>query len=340
MTDTRPTSVFTLLLRALGVPCTYAYSEQRYATMPFHTMFGLTRLLDEYGIDSEGIRLDDRTQLSSLPTPFVACCGQEFIVVTDTGSASIEQLTPSGRTSTPLDTFLSSWDGVALLATPRPGSTEPAYATHRFTEIGRRVMRRLFALSAIFLIAYAFIAQRLYTSVPAILVALFDMAGLYVSYLLILKTLHIESAAADRMCSALQSHGCDHVLSRSASSFFGLFGWSEVGAVYFSVSLLTLLLFPSAMPWLAAVNVCCLPFSFWSVWYQHFRAKAWCTLCLTVQTLLWLLFLSYLPTLWWRHLAFPSWTPIVLVATYFFVLCAANRIVELLTPPDDNTEES
>ena len=55
-----------------------------------------------------------------------------------------------------------------------------------------------------------------------------------------------------------------------------------------------LLIFPQYINLLALCNLICLPFSFWSVWYQNFRAHAWCTLCLCVQSMLWLLFFCYL----------------------------------------------
>ena len=55
-----------------------------------------------------------------------------------------------------------------------------------------------------------------------------------------------------------------------------------------------LLIFPQYINLLALCNLICLPFSFWSVWYQKIRAHAWCTLCLCVQSMLWLLFFCYL----------------------------------------------
>ena len=332
-------SVFSLLLEALGVPYTRRYSERRFTTMPFHTMFGLTRLLDEYGIESQGIRLDDRSQVHSLPVPFMAQMTDGFTVVTSLGSASVEVAAEQGHSSMPLADFMQPWSGVALLTAPRRGASEPGYRLHRITETGHKVMRWLMALSALFLIVYAFVANGIYRIPAAYLIALFDMAGLYVSYLLIVKSLRRESVAADRFCGALQPHGCDHVLRQSAARFYGLFGWSEVGAAYFTVSLVALLAFPSALPWLALFNLCCLPFSFWSVWYQHYRAHAWCTLCLTVQALLWLLAISYLPLRWWMHLSLPLWTPAALGAAYLFALLAYNRVAELLAPDDDDDDD-
>lgn len=153
--------------------------------------------------------------------------------------------------------------------------------------------------------------------------------------MLLQKTLKIKNRAADRVCGVLQEGGCDHVLELKASKFFGLFSWSEVGFTYFSVSMLGLLLNPGLLPDLAAINVCCLPFTVWSIWYQKFRAHHWCTLCVCVQATLWLLFLYYLGGGWLAE----SW-PLngnffALGVTYIVVLLALNRIM----PKFDKTSE-
>ena len=121
------------------------------------------------------------------------------------------------------------------------------------------------------------------------------------------------------------------MLETGASSFFGIFSWSEVGLTYFSVSLLSILMFPASIIYVAACNVCCLPFTVWSIWYQRFRAKAWCTLCVSVQCTLWLLFFSYLAGGWLKDL-FPLKPDIfVLVAVYGFVLLGMNRIIPMIS---------
>ena len=51
-------------LSALGVPYTYDYTNTRFSKMPFQTMFGFTKLLQEYGIKSEGYLLKDKNEIS------------------------------------------------------------------------------------------------------------------------------------------------------------------------------------------------------------------------------------------------------------------------------------
>ena len=90
--------------------------------------------------------------------------------------------------------------------------------------------------------------------VSTILLAAIDVAGLFVTYHLLLKSRNVHSDTGDRICGIIDRTGCSTVLKTSASSFFGLFSWSEVGVAYFSVSLLVLLLFPEYTGYLALIN--------------------------------------------------------------------------------------
>ncbi|MDE6445231.1 MAG: hypothetical protein K2K64_12565, partial [Muribaculaceae bacterium] len=68
-------------LTLLGVPHTAGYSGKRMATMPFQTLFGLSKLLQEYGIESEGYELTDKTELLKLTPPFLADTPAGVVIV-------------------------------------------------------------------------------------------------------------------------------------------------------------------------------------------------------------------------------------------------------------------
>lgn len=280
-------------LKTLGVCHTDDYTSKRFKSMPFQTMFGLTKLLEEYGVVSEGWLLQDKSELVKLTPPFLARTPQGFVIVTDITAGDVNYMTQGVDESMPLAEFRQAWDGNVILSFPEENAIEPDYKKHATLEFLIKAKKWVLALCAICLFLYAFITNGLYEHLSTILVATFDLAGIYFTYLLVQKSLKIHNPAADRVCSVLQTGGCDSILEMKASKFFGLFGWSEVGFSYFSISLLTLLMFPSMLPWLALCNVCCLPFTVWSIWYQKYRAKKWCTLCVCVQATLWLLFFSY-----------------------------------------------
>ena len=324
------TTVFSDFLEALGVPYTKAYSDSRYRSMPFRSLFGFSKLLQSYGIESEGVQLADKSEISRLTPPFLARTGGGFVIVTSIDGDRVGYMTEGVNESMSLDSFMQAWNGIVFLAFPDEKSVEPSLAEHRRDLFIARAKKWVLAAGAIFLYLYMFVGNGLYRHISTVLVSLLDIAGLYLTYMLVQKSLKIQNRAADRVCGVLQQGGCDSILATKASKFFGIFGWSEVGFAYFSVSLMTLLLFPRWTCYLALCNVCCLPFTFWSIWYQKFRAKIWCTLCVSVQCTLWLLFFCYLGGGWFKDI-FPLRIQFfVLGAAYLTVLLSLNRLMPLI----------
>lgn len=335
MTTDGTNTIFSDFLRELGVKHTEDYSDSRFSQMPFKTLFGFSKLLESYGIENETMRIGSPEELNSLPTPFIAHTGAGFVIVTSIAPDSITYLTQGESETVNTGDFKEAWDGVVLLAYPDDKSVEPDYGSHIRDRFITKAKAWVLAAGIVALFAYLFISNGLYRHLSLWGVAAVDIFGLWLTYMLVQKSVKIKNAAADRVCGVLEAGGCDSVLEMKASKFFGIFGWSEVGFAYFSVSLLTLLMFPEWIKYLAACNVCCLPFTFWSIWYQKFRAKVWCTLCVSVQASLWLLFFCYLGGGWLKDI-FPLRIEFfVLGATYLTVLLGLNRLLPLIDRSED-----
>lgn len=324
----REATIFSLLLDELGVKHTTPFSDCQFKNMSFKSLFGFSKLLRSYGIDSEGVAFDDKTSgLQQLQIPFLAQIDHSFQIVTDVRNDSVDLLSVDGRKTVSKSDFLDRWTGTAFAVYTSEASIEPDYSLHEREIIINDVKKWGLVAFSFLLWIYLFITNRVYSSIPMILVMLFDLCGLYVTYLLVQKSLKINNATADKFCGVLAEHGCDHVLELKASKFFGIFGWSEVGFAYFGVSLLCLMIFPQWVNYLAICNLLCLPFSFWSIWYQKFRAHTWCTLCVTVQCLLWILFFCYLLGGYF-HGIFPLKIEFfILGITYLTALLALNRLL-------------
>ena len=80
-------------LEALGVPHTDAYANRRFATMPFSSVFGLKKLLEEYGVDSEAFELADKAGIREADTPFLA----QMPVGDNPRSRSMQRSTSAGE---------------------------------------------------------------------------------------------------------------------------------------------------------------------------------------------------------------------------------------------------
>lgn len=333
-------SIFTRFLGELGVPHTVGYSDSRFSDMTFKSLYGLSHLLKEYGVDNTGVRVNDKSELTAIPVPFLAQTkGGVFVIVTDidTSRGVIGYDSLGVRECVPIGDFRQAWNGVALLAYPSEASKEPDYGSHRLSEIVARLSKYALAVAALAVFAYFFMSRHVYAHVSTVLLTVFDCVGLYLSFLLLQKSLHIHTAASDRVCGVLEQGGCDSIMELKVSRLFGVFSWSEVGFGYFGVSLATLLMFPHLWPSLALCNVCCLPYTFWSIWYQRFRARHWCTLCVGVQSTLWLLFFCYLCGGWFRG-ALPLHPDFVaLIAVYVFTVLFLNMLMRFFKTYEKDT---
>lgn len=314
-------------LGQLGVPCTPDYCARQIDGMPFKSLFGLSKLLAAYGVETKAYSLADKSQLAQLPVPFIAPTASGMVIVTGVGDSEVTYLTRGVEERMERDAWAGAWSGVAFCGFPAPDACEPDYAAHRRIEFLTRARSKGILIGAALLFLYLFISNRIYAHVSTVLLTLFNLAGIYFTCLLVRKSLKIHSPAADRVCRVLQEGGCDSILETEASKFLGFFGWSEIGFTYFSVSLMSLLVFPQSVPYLALFNACCLPYTVWSIWYQRFRAGAWCTLCVSVQCTLWCLFFCYLGGGWF-HGIFPLRADVVVLGVvYLTVLLVLNKIL-------------
>ena len=307
-------SLFSDFLTALGVKHTEDYSDRRFEEMPFQSMFGLANLLKEYGIGAMGVTVPSDAKsdaIAKFHTPFLADTPNGFVIVLKLEGNDVTYMSRQEVFTAPIAEIIGSWNGIALLAKCDSSSAEPDYTRHHISEIAKKVKYKvLIALTAL-LGVYAMWHTGLYGDWAAWLLLILDCAGIALSWMLVQKSMGIHTHAAEAVCSVLEQGGCDEIAKSEASSFMGIFKWSEVGLAYFSVSILTMLLYPALLPELAAINILCLPYTVWSISYQKFKAKVWCTLCVFVQITLWLLFATYL---------IGGWTRMILPVTSGFII--------------------
>lgn len=323
-------TIFSRFLGALEVPHTAWYSDDQFKKMTFKSLYGLSHLLTEYGVRNQAVKFTDKQEITSLGTPFLAQTKAGiFVIVLDIANGMVTYDSRGEILKIDLPSFLTAWNGIALLAFPDDKSREPEYSQHKLTEIISRSSKYALAAAAIFIFGYFFVTRQLYAHLSTILLTIFNCAGLWFSYMLVQKSLHIHTKTSDKVCGALEQGGCDSIMELKVSKLFGVFSWSEVGFGYFGVSLATLLVFPHLWPALAICNICCLPYTFWSIWYQKFRAKHWCTLCVCVQSTLWLLFFSYLGGGWLAQALPLHFDFFVLLAVYLFTVLFMNMILTI-----------
>lgn len=323
-------TIFTRFLKALGVPHTRSYADEQFRGMTFKSLFGLSHLLKDYGIPSEGWKLSDKGELDSLTPPFLAQRKDGVFVIVEELNKDKDIITydqKGERKSEPTTEFIENFNGIILTAYPDHNSAEPQYRSHALSETVALTSRYILVIAAIGVMAYFFITRGLWRHASIVIMTALDCLGLWLSYMLLQKSLGIHTSTSERVCGVLEKGGCDVITSSKASKLFGVFSWSEVGFGYFGTSLITLLLFPDMWPALAACNICCLPYTIWSISYQKFVAHHWCTLCVGVQATLWAIFFCNLAGGWIGKIFPLHFDLLVLAGVYVVSVLALNRLL-------------
>ncbi|NDV67932.1 vitamin K epoxide reductase family protein [Dysgonomonas sp. 25] len=286
-------NLFVSFLDLLNVKHTKRYSGKIYNEHPYkYTLFGLSNMLSEYGIENVAIRLsEEKKNVGQLEAPFVAHVGSEFVITTKISTDEVSYLWHGKTIKVSVQEFNELWSGVALFAESDESSIEPNYKENQKKSLFSKFERWLLLFAGLMLGILGFVNNEIHRNIGLCLSLLVNLSGVYIGWLLFSKQINYHSEAADKICSLFKKSDCNDILQSPAAKFMGIIGWSEVGLAYFMSNVIILLFVPHLISYLALVNICALPYTFWSIWYQGFKAKQWCPLCLIVQLILWLVFL-------------------------------------------------
>ncbi len=324
-------NIFTTFLGLAGVKYTDSFSRQYFNEHPHkYNLFGLSSMLSDYGIENVGIKISDKNEIRSIEPPFIAHTGNDFAIVEKIDKDDIRFIERSKRIKIPLDEFFKMWTGYALIAEPDEKSKEPDYKLHFRKELFFNLRKIAILSILVFLFTFAFISEKSYLHPGLVLLLAINAIGTYIGYLLVLKQLHIQSNYADKLCSLFKYSDCNNILESDAAKLFGVIGWSEVGFGYFISNLIILCFLPSLIPCMLFINIFCLPYSFWSIWYQKFKAKQWCPLCLGVMLLLWAIFITGMGFGYIDLSAISFWELAIIGSMYIFSILIINMLIPVV----------
>lgn len=290
----KKSNIIIYFLQLLNIKHTFTFSREYYDNHPYRSsLYGFSKILSDYKIENASIKIRNKEEaLSLLEVPFIAHLNNELTIVYQITSSGIFCYTNNEKDffiST--NQFINIWSGAVLVAEPDEKSIEPDYNKNRKEEILKIGENMTLSFSIFILILIGLTYNQLYHSLGFMLSLIINTIGLYASYLLIGNSLQIKNKNADKICHSIKNGDCNNVLNSRGAKLFGLYGWGEIGAGYFISNMIIFLFFPPLIPYVALINICALPYSFWSVWYQKTKVGQWCPLCLIVQAILWGLFI-------------------------------------------------
>ena len=243
----------------------------------------------------------EKNDIEQLPTPFLACINTREMslgIVTQVTDTDIYLLQSNyGKVKKEArDEFLKKWNGVYLMAEPNEYSGEPDYKKNKRRSFFKALIP--FATVALLALISLFLIVRVVSSFPSL--AFLSEPNIYLQYFILLTGVAITSLllwyeidknnpVLQRFCTGTAKINCNAILTGKQAKLFSWLSWSEIGFIYFTGGLLTLL-FTGNIAFSVAIvgwlNILVAPYIFFSIYYQWKVAKQWCPLCLSVQFLL------------------------------------------------------
>ena len=212
-------NTFVTFLDLLNVKHTKSFADQYFNEHPHkNNLLGVSKMLTDYGVENAGARIKDKEQnISEIETPFIAHFGGGFVVVYKVESNNVSFLMKGDKHDLTVEKFIEAWSGVILMAESSDKSIEPDYKEHRKAKL-LSSLKKISFFSAIGLITIlAYIYQLFYKNIGISLLLLISMVGTYISWLLILKQMHVQSQYADKICSLFKQKDCNNVLESKAA---------------------------------------------------------------------------------------------------------------------------
>lgn len=260
------------------------------------SLSGIINILNNYQVETLSIKLNS-SDLKQLDVPFVTqLCNDknEIVFVVEINDNTIRYINEVGKTITEsFDDFLKFWSGVALLIEKTDNSHEKDYKEHLNKQYLYSLRIPFVIISSIAVLIYFFsqnINQFKVPVFPIVILFVFLTLGSIISILLLILSIDKNNVLINKLCSTISGSHCNDILKSKASRLLGLVSWSEIGCVFFIGYLLNIVFLPDSLSFMFLLTICCLPYTFWSVFYQWKVAKRFCLLCISIQILLWAIF--------------------------------------------------
>ena len=300
---------------------------QRHPDFP--SMLAFQHTLKSVGVDSLALQtsLDElRTDLPKPALVHVSTNTDLYLLVESVDEASVHVLDARGQAEAmPIATFAKIWDGVAFVFDSEQRASFAPSRSERLLGLFRRHRWAFAAATLALLLLWTLWLRWVDMPVAAWAFMAVYAVGLGFSVLLQVQGFDQHNPLVRRVCGHGSHGGCTSILSSSAASFLGVLHWSDVGALYFSTLLLSLLAFPSAAMWAAVwLAIAAAPYVVYSIAYQRFVAHSWCRLCLGVQLVL---LLNLGVALWvLMGVGMPAFSPRALVGLLVIGMAVAGTL--------------
>ena len=212
-----------------------------------------------------------------------------FVLLTSVKNESVEIYDADlDRTETyTLERLEKSWDGVVLYVI---GTNLPSGVVNKISRFIDFYSIPI-CISTLLLFILAILSFSVEINLFYICLVVFKITGIVVCVGMVMHKLEKTNPILDRFCSFSKTTSCSDVLHSEGAKLWGVISLSDIGLIYFSGGIMALLSGLSGFQSEACLKTLfylswfCIPYSFYSLYYQYFIVKKWCPLCLSVLVL-------------------------------------------------------
>lgn len=280
---------------------------ERLQAHPYYpSLLAVHDVFEEFGIDSEGYKLDSVDSLLDVGQPFLAQVYKNeedklFALVYNIRTSELDWFNPfkHKRETISVDSFKNLFSGYVLFFETSNESGDKDYKVHRKQEIYRNIIESslLFPIPILLVILMVYDLLTTYSwNFAPLIYSLLLLIGCGIGGLLLIHEYNAYNPLVKSFCGNSKKLNCDAVLSSERSMFMGI-PWSVIGCAYFLGMISSMLVSTfndNVFITIAYLNLLALPYIVFSIYYQKKVVKQWCPLCLGVLTIILSLFLTAL----------------------------------------------
>jgi uncharacterized membrane protein len=168
-----------------------------------------------------------------------------------------------------IENFVMNWTGViiAIEKNEKPSQKKPQKHKTNYT----------FVLSVLLIIFYIGItSDSFFKSIYLV----FSLIGVYTSYLIIKEKLTPDGYSS-KFCSNSSKTDCQSVINSKEAKIFNAVDLSDASIIYFSFISIIFIIASNVIVF-KVLSFLSLPLILFSAYYQYFKIKKWCALCLII----------------------------------------------------------
>ena len=258
----------------------------------YPSLHSVTGVLTHFRIDNLALDVPrDQETLDQLPEVFFSLTSRHKYIIVEKRNDSVKvyQEGEGKWKNVPNEDFLNDWSGI-VLAIDDEITISPK-------DVGTIAYKPGWTLALVSLALLGGLIYFLKPDLSNLLYFIFGLMGLAISTLIVSKRMGFKNLAVDKMCSGGEATSCNDVLESPSAKIFNLINLSDLSLVYFvstsiAWTVCSLLQIPNSL--LILITALSIPMIGYSVYYQGFVIKKWCTLCLGIVGALLLQFFVFL----------------------------------------------